>query len=232
MKRCWSNSCCQKSAIFFTPVVKETSMQLNFGILPLGFYFLSAATTSMQSLVAFLPETAFKFKALKKVAQLAVINSLEKAFWNWVENYPDEFTKLYQIPQTDMAECAEKLFDLVDGFAESTKRKAAVWPLQIILLILCPEIIQDISKDVVDENNMNKVRRAELFPLYLDVKQFILLEVCITLGLLFQQAISGHHLNYFRFLCLMDLEETYSYIILFGRGKIIPVNDQRFKIIP
>ncbi|ELV09938.1 Neurofibromin [Tupaia chinensis] len=101
-------------------------------------------------------ETAFKFKALKKVAQLAVINSLEKAFWNWVENYPDEFTKLYQIPQTDMAECAEKLFDLVDGFAESTKRKAAVWPLQIILLILCPEIIQDISKDVVDENNMNK----------------------------------------------------------------------------
>uniref|UniRef100_A0A8C4LYT1 Neurofibromin n=1 Tax=Equus asinus asinus TaxID=83772 RepID=A0A8C4LYT1_EQUAS len=102
------------------------------------------------------PETAFKFKALKKVAQLAVINSLEKAFWNWVENYPDEFTKLYQIPQTDMAECAEKLFDLVDGFAESTKRKAAVWPLQIILLILCPEIIQDISKDVVDESNMNK----------------------------------------------------------------------------
>ncbi|KAK2111452.1 Neurofibromin 1 [Saguinus oedipus] len=102
-------------------------------------------------------ETAFKFKALKKVAQLAVINSLEKAFWNWVENYPDEFTKLYQIPQTDMAECAEKLFDLVDGFAESTKRKAAVWPLQIILLILCPEIIQDISKDVVDENNMNKI---------------------------------------------------------------------------
>ncbi|XP_063562592.1 neurofibromin-like [Gorilla gorilla gorilla] len=103
-----------------------------------------------------LKETAFKFKALKKVAQLAVINSLEKAFWNWVENYPDEFTKLYQIPQTDMAECAEKLFDLVDGFAESTKCKAAVWPLQIIILILCPEIIQDISKDVVDENNMNK----------------------------------------------------------------------------
>ncbi|XP_061460989.1 neurofibromin isoform X3 [Rhineura floridana] len=103
-----------------------------------------------------LQETAFKFKALKKVAQLAVINSLEKAFWNWVENYPDEFTKLYQTPQTDLADCAEKLFDLVDGFAESTKRKAAVWPLQIILLVLCPEIIQDIAKDVVEENKINK----------------------------------------------------------------------------
>ncbi|XP_073471103.1 neurofibromin isoform X2 [Aquarana catesbeiana] len=103
-----------------------------------------------------LQETVFKFKSLKKVAQLAVINSLEKAFWNWVENYPDEFTKLYQRPQTDMADCAEKLFDLVDSFAESNKRKVAVWPLQIILLVLCPEIIQDISKESVEEGKMNK----------------------------------------------------------------------------
>lgn len=62
----------------------------------------------------------------------------------------------------------------MDGFAESTKRKAAVWPLQIILLILCPEIIQDISKDVVDENNMNKVRRAKLFASCPGVKRFLL----------------------------------------------------------
>ncbi|XP_034759069.2 neurofibromin isoform X11 [Acipenser ruthenus] len=103
-----------------------------------------------------LQETVFKFKALKKPAQLGVINSLEKAFWNWVENYPDEFTMLYQRPQTDMADCAEKLFDLVDSFAESAKRKAAVWPLQIILLILCPVIIQEISKEVVEDSKVNK----------------------------------------------------------------------------
>ncbi|KAM4627329.1 neurofibromin isoform 7-T7 [Polymixia lowei] len=103
-----------------------------------------------------LQETVLKFKALKKPAQLAVINSLEKAFWNWVENYPDEFTMLYQRPQTDMAEAAEKLFDLVDSFAESAKRKAAVWPLQIILLILCPEITQIISREIVDDSKANK----------------------------------------------------------------------------
>ncbi|XP_028855597.1 neurofibromin isoform X3 [Denticeps clupeoides] len=103
-----------------------------------------------------LQETVFKFKALKKPAQLAVINSLEKAFWNWVDYYPDEFTCLYQRPQADMADCAEKLFDLVDNFAESAKRKAAVWPLQIILLILCPEIIQNILKEVVEESKHNK----------------------------------------------------------------------------
>ncbi|KAL2095360.1 hypothetical protein ACEWY4_010079 [Coilia grayii] len=103
-----------------------------------------------------LQETVFKFKALKKPAQLSVINSLEKAFWNWVENYPDEFTMLYQKPQADMAECAEKLFDLVDSFAESAKRKAAVWPLQIILLILCPDIMQDLSREAVDDSKANK----------------------------------------------------------------------------
>ncbi|KAM9801137.1 neurofibromin isoform 1-T1 [Neosynchiropus ocellatus] len=103
-----------------------------------------------------LQETVLKFRALKKPAQLSVINSLEKAFWNWVENYPDEFTMLYQRPQADMAEAAEKLFDLVDSFAESAKRKAAVWPLQIILLILCPLITHTISKDTVEESKANK----------------------------------------------------------------------------
>ncbi|XP_062393338.1 neurofibromin isoform X4 [Sardina pilchardus] len=103
-----------------------------------------------------LQETVFKFKALKKPAQLSVINSLEKAFWNWVENYPDEFTMLYQRPQADMAECAEKLFDLVDSFAESAKRKAAVWPLQIILLILCPDITQELCRETVDDSKANK----------------------------------------------------------------------------
>uniref|UniRef100_A0A8C6WKC0 Neurofibromin n=1 Tax=Neogobius melanostomus TaxID=47308 RepID=A0A8C6WKC0_9GOBI len=79
-----------------------------------------------------------------------------QAFWNWVENYPDEFTMLYQRPQADMAEAAEKLFDLVDSFAESAKRKAAVWPLQIILLVLCPEITHTISKDTVEDSKANK----------------------------------------------------------------------------
>ncbi|KAF6735969.1 Neurofibromin [Oryzias melastigma] len=55
-----------------------------------------------------------------------------------------------------LQEAAEKLFDLVDSFAESAKRKAAVWPLQIILLVLCPEITHTISKDTVEDSKANK----------------------------------------------------------------------------
>ncbi|CDQ99595.1 unnamed protein product [Oncorhynchus mykiss] len=38
----------------------------------------------------------------------------------------------------------------------SAKRKAAVWPLQIILLILCPDITQDISRETVEDTKVNK----------------------------------------------------------------------------
>ena len=60
-------------------------------------------------------------------------------------------------PPRPTSDAAEKLFDLVDSFAESAKRKAAVWPLQIILLVLCPEITQTISREVVEESKANKV---------------------------------------------------------------------------
>lgn len=73
------------------------------------------------------------------------------------------------------ADCAERLFDLVDSFAESAKRKAAVWPLQIILLILCPEITQSITKEVGGEEKANKVSsHSELHRLLFPTHCFII----------------------------------------------------------
>ena len=33
---------------------------------------------------------------------------------------------------------AEKLFNLLEGYADSTKKKVQLWPLMNVLLILCP----------------------------------------------------------------------------------------------
>ena len=33
---------------------------------------------------------------------------------------------------------AEKLFNFLEGYADSTKKKVQLWPLMNILLILCP----------------------------------------------------------------------------------------------
>uniref|UniRef100_A0A8C1JCH3 Neurofibromin 1a n=1 Tax=Cyprinus carpio TaxID=7962 RepID=A0A8C1JCH3_CYPCA len=108
-------------------------------------------------LIQYISVDCSKLKRLLQGKAYSILSIfIGSAFWNWVEHYPDEFTMLYQRPQADMADCAEKLFDLVDSFAESAKRKAAVWPLQIILLILCPEITQSITKEVGGEEKANK----------------------------------------------------------------------------
>jgi len=38
----------------------------------------------------------------------------------------------------ELAKCCESLFDILDSFAENKKGRAAVWPLQIMLLVLSP----------------------------------------------------------------------------------------------
>jgi len=86
----------------------------------------------------FVVETVQKFKSLKKGAHLVLMNALEKAIWNWMDNYPHEFADLQKKPCEDLAKCCESLFELLDSFAENNKRRAAVWPLQIMLLVLSP----------------------------------------------------------------------------------------------
>lgn len=39
-------------------------------------------------------ETNQKFRLLKKSAHLVLLNSLEKALWNWIEFHPQEFAEL------------------------------------------------------------------------------------------------------------------------------------------
>ncbi|CAL8136053.1 unnamed protein product [Orchesella dallaii] len=92
----------------------------------------------------FVLETVQKFKSLKKGAHLVLMNALEKAIWNWMDNYPHEFADLQKKPCEELAKCCESLFELLDSFAENNKRRAAVWPLQIMLLVLSPKILEEI----------------------------------------------------------------------------------------
>jgi hypothetical protein len=38
----------------------------------------------------------------------------------------------------ELAKCCESLFDILDSFADNKKGRAAVWPFQIMLLVLSP----------------------------------------------------------------------------------------------
>ena len=69
-----------------------------------------------------------------------------QAIWNWMDNFPEEFTEIQQQQNEELADCCEKLCELFHTFAsESHKRKGYVWPLQIMLLILCPKILEEIK---------------------------------------------------------------------------------------
>jgi hypothetical protein len=81
---------------------------------------------------------------LKKSAQLFIAVMLRRAIWNWIENYTAEFSLLCQ-NQTRIDGSPEILFDVFDNLADTTKRKAIFWPVQTMLLVLCPDIMLSTS---------------------------------------------------------------------------------------
>ena len=80
------------------------------------------------------------FLHMKKNAQLAIAVSLRRAIWGWIETYPAEFVQLCQ-SQRRLEGSPEILFDICNSLADTSKRKAILWPLQTMLLILCPDVL-------------------------------------------------------------------------------------------
>ena len=85
------------------------------------------------------------FRNLKKYAYLALMTSLEKAIWNWMDNYPHEFTELQHTQNEELSRCCENLFELLDNFSETKNRyRPSTWPLQMLLLVLTPKVLEEI----------------------------------------------------------------------------------------
>ena len=83
------------------------------------------------------------FRNLKKYAYLALMTSLEKAIWNWMDNYPHEFKELQRgrALNDDLSRYCDIFFDMLDTFAETKKQyRSVVWPLQLMLLVLTPKV--------------------------------------------------------------------------------------------
>ncbi|CAH2003701.1 unnamed protein product [Acanthoscelides obtectus] len=98
----------------------------------------------VSKLIKLFVEAISKFRLLKKSAHLVLVNSLEKCVWNWMENYPYEFAELEKNHNEEMSRCADQLFDILDAFGDNKKGRSAVWSLQMTLLVLAPDILQDI----------------------------------------------------------------------------------------
>lgn len=76
---------------------------------------------------------------------MVLLNSLEKALWNWIEFHAKEFEDLQRNPNEELSKCCETFFDILDSYAQENKKsRSAVWSLQIILLILSPKVLEEI----------------------------------------------------------------------------------------
>lgn len=80
------------------------------------------------------------FLHLKKSAQLMAAVVLRHAIWSWIETYPMEFMRLCQ-SQKRLEGGPEILFNICNTLADTTRKKAIFWPLQTVLLILCPDLL-------------------------------------------------------------------------------------------
>ncbi|CAF1273405.1 unnamed protein product [Rotaria sordida] len=99
----------------------------------------------MLKLTRLLNEEVQKWRLLKKIHHTELVKSVEKAIWNWLDTYPEEFTDLQKRPNAELSDNCEKLFELLDSFGEANRRKVQyVWPLQMMLLVLCPIILEEL----------------------------------------------------------------------------------------
>lgn len=94
-------------------------------------------------LTRLLCEIVVNFKLLKKHLHGVLLVTLEKAIWNWMDKFADEFNNL--IKMDDLSDVCDKLFELLDTYSENNnKRKVNFWPLQMLLLLNCPKIVEEV----------------------------------------------------------------------------------------
>lgn len=69
---------------------------------------------------------------------------IRKAIWKWVEEYPYQFA---DVCASKVQSGFETLFDMCSATIDNPEKRAILWPLQIILLVLSPRRLSQLSLD-------------------------------------------------------------------------------------
>ncbi|RGB37714.1 hypothetical protein C1646_638789 [Rhizophagus diaphanus] len=119
---------------------------------------LECSDLNSKRLSMVLQELCNSFMNLKRYTQISMAIVLRKAIWNWIEVFPAEFVKLCQ-SQKRMDGGPELLFDICSNI--SPKHKSLFWPLQTMLLILCPDMLMNAV--TTDKASTKSAQRKILF---------------------------------------------------------------------
>ncbi|ORX48285.1 hypothetical protein DM01DRAFT_1385598 [Hesseltinella vesiculosa] len=107
---------------------------------------IECASLNAHRLSTVLTELQGSFLHCKRNVQSTIAIFLRRGIWNWIESYPDELEALH-VGNKRMGGNPELLFDMCNTLCLSTRKKAYFWPLQIMLLLLCPDILTNLTME-------------------------------------------------------------------------------------
>eukprot|EP01132_Coremiostelium_polycephalum_P003622 gene3622-4511_t len=141
---------------------------------------LNLNSKRLSELLDKITKSAAHFK--KDRQQLIISQVMKKAVWNWIDNYPMEFVSLCQSCER-LPGNPDVLFDILDGWAKKTTHKNSFWPLQTMLLILCPDIMLKIYKDkspdfASKEKFLDNLKKSLKVPKLADVAAICYVDIC------------------------------------------------------
>ncbi|KAF2077194.1 hypothetical protein CYY_001515 [Polysphondylium violaceum] len=147
------------------------------------FYLIEHMNLNSKRLSELLEKITKSANHFKKDKQQMIISQvMKKAVWNWIDNYPMEFVALCQSCER-LPGNPDVLFDILDGWAKKTTHKNHFWPLQTMLLILCPDIMLKIYKDkspdfASKEKFLDTLKKSLKVPKLADVAAVCYVDIC------------------------------------------------------
>ncbi|CAO3639828.1 unnamed protein product [Cunninghamella echinulata] len=107
---------------------------------PPDIRMLECSCLTRQRLHTVLTELSPYYLHMKRQGKLLYSKMIRRAIWRWIETYPFEFE---QVCSSDnrLLGGSEILFDMCSSSADTSKKKAIMWPLQTILLSLSPDLL-------------------------------------------------------------------------------------------
>ncbi|KAG5518315.1 hypothetical protein PMAC_003111 [Pneumocystis sp. 'macacae'] len=115
--------------------IEEDSFQYNF-------FVLECFCLDYTRMTAVLHDLVLTFPRMRKNYQIMVANSLRIGIWNWIHNFPAEFISLHK-KQRGTSNAILQIFDIIYGSSITQKRKDIFWPLNMILLVICPDVFNE-----------------------------------------------------------------------------------------
>lgn len=133
-----------------------------------GIEIMQHASIDAKRLTRLFCEIVINFKSLKKHLHGVLLVTLEKIIWNWMDRCSDEYNNLIKLDE--LSDVCDKLFEHLDAYSENnTKRKVNFWPLQMLLLLNCPKIVEEVVN--VESGAPGSVKNAKKRKFIEDVRK-------------------------------------------------------------